>query len=639
MKRIILTMACLTGLFALCESQVVLREPLSVRQTGYSINATLDTESKKVIGNMQAFWVNMSPDTVGTVQLHMYLNAFRNQKTTFFSEGRGMMADLMRDSGYIEINEIKAGSGFDLYSSMHFISPDDGNEDDMTVLEIDLPDPCKPGDTVSLNIGFVSQLPKTAPRTGFNDNYFFVAQWFPKFGVFETEGMGDAVKAGWNCHQFHSHSEFYSNHSVYDVNITVPRNYVVGSGGLLLEEKENADSTKTLVYRAEDIVDFAWTAWPSYGVKNDVWKHVNITFLYPPDRKNQVERQMKSVKNSLEYLEAHVGPYPWPHLTFVDPPVKGGFAGGMEYTTLFTSTSLFGIPEWLHLPEMVTMHEFGHSYFMGILASNEFEEPWLDEGVNTYWEGRMIDHYYGSEGGMLSFGNLKISDKSLSRIPYVMSESRQAATNAENSWSYPAGTYSMMSYQKAGVILHTLEGVIGEEKMDEIFREYYRKWAFRHPSARDFIAVANEVFAGNPGNMYGPDLNWFFNQTLFGTDICDYKVVGFSNDEVTGSDSLFNSKVYLQRDGGIKLPVEVLIHFSSGKEIRETWDGINRTKEYAFEGADRINWVKIDPEYKIKLDINYVNNSSTDEPNRIPVRRIRNKMISFLQFFISFISI
>ncbi|HLN56685.1 MAG TPA: M1 family metallopeptidase [Bacteroidales bacterium] len=632
-------MACLTGLFALCPSQIVLKEPLSARQTGYSIDATLDTRSKTVLGTMKAFWVNMSQDIVGTVQLHMYLNAFRNKKSTFFSEGRGMMADLMRDSGYIDISEITDANGKDLNSAMHFISPDDGNSHDMTVLEVTLPVPCKPGDTVWLNMAFRSQLPKTGPRTGYNDNFFFVAQWFPKFGVYETAGMGDAVKSGWNCHQFHSHSEFYSNHSAYDVNITVPENFIVGSGGLLLEEKVNADSTKTLVYRAEDIVDFAWTAWPSYGVQNDVWKHVKITFLYPPDRKNQVARQMAAVKSSLEYLEAHVGPYPWPHLTFVDPPVKGSFSGGMEYTTLFTSTSLLGIPEFIRLPEMVTMHEFGHSYFMGILASNEFEEPWLDEGVNTYWEGRMIDHYYGREGGMLDFGNLKISDKSMSRMPYVISESRQAVTNAANSWSYPAGTYSMMSYQKAGVILHTLEGIIGEEKMDEIFREYYRKWAFRHPSGKDFIAVANQVVAGNPGNMYGPDLNWFFNQTIYGTEVCDYKVVGFSNDEVPGSDSAFISRAYLQRDGGMMLPVEVLIHFSSGKEINETWDGLSRTKEYAFKGTDRITWVKIDPEFKIMLDVNYVNNSASDEPDRIPVRRIRNKMISFLEFFISFISI
>ena len=153
---------------------------------------------------------------------------------------------------------------------------------------------------------------------------------------------------------------------------------------------------KTQVFRAEDIVDFAWTAWPGYAVFTDKWKHVNITLLIPEERKKQVERQFTAVKYALEYLDENVGPYPWPHLTFVDPPSIGSGAGGMEYTTLFTSESSYFMPAFLHMPEMVTVHEFGHAYFMGILASNEFEEPWLDEGVNSFWEERIMDHFYGA---------------------------------------------------------------------------------------------------------------------------------------------------------------------------------------------------------------------------------------------------
>ena len=197
----------------------------------------------------------------------------------------------------------------------------------------------------------------------------------------------------------------------------------------------------------------------------------------------------------------------------------------------------------------------------------------------------------------------------------------------------------MMSYHKAAVILHTLEGLLGEEKMDEIFREYYRKWAFRHPSGKDFIAVANEVVAGNTGNMYGPDLNWFFDQTLYGTEICDYKVVRFSSTKVLGTDSLYRSSVDLAREGGLKLPVDVLVHFDDGTERYEKWDGIARTKEIVFTGAAKVDWVKIDPEYKIMMDVNFINNSLSDNPDNIPVRRIRNKMISYFQFFLSITSL
>ena len=169
--------------------------------------------------------------------------------------------------------------------------------------------------------------------------------------------MRYATKGGWNCHQFHANSEFYSNHSVYDVKITLPKKYVVGTGGLLLNETDAGDGNKTLIYRAEDIVDFAWTAWPGYVVFKDEWNHVKITLLLPAGRENQSERQLKAVKNSLEYFTENVGPFPWPYLTFVDPPKKGDGAGGMEYTTLFTSASFSGVPEYLHLPEVVTIHE------------------------------------------------------------------------------------------------------------------------------------------------------------------------------------------------------------------------------------------------------------------------------------------
>jgi hypothetical protein len=400
MKKLLLVLIWSLVLENPLTAQIVLNKALSNRQTYYQIDATLDVTSKIVKGQMNAYWVNKSSDIVADVQLHMYLNAFSSTKSTFYKESGGDPGNKESDYGWIDILNISDREGTDLKSMLRYISPDDGNPDDKTVLRIVLPKPAEPGDSVFLYVNFESKLPSRIIRTGYSDDYFFVAQWFPKFGVYEPAGMRYATRGGWNCHQFHAHSEFYSNHSVYDVKITLPKEYVVGSGGLLIDENESGDS-KTLTYRAEDIVDFAWTAWPGYAVYTDQWKHVKITLLIPSVRKNQVDRQIQAVKNALEYLESNVGPYPWPHLTFVDPPSKGSGAGGMEYTTIFTSSSSFIMPSFYHLPEMVTIHEFGHSYFMGILASNEFEEPWLDEGINSFWEARIMDHYYGKNSGML----------------------------------------------------------------------------------------------------------------------------------------------------------------------------------------------------------------------------------------------
>ncbi len=639
-------------------AQIVLYEPLSDRLTGYRIEAVLNTAEKTVSGKMDAYWVNSSNDFVPDVRLHMYLNAFSSNKTTFYRESGGSPGYNKKDVGWIRIISIFDRKGTDLSSSMKYISPDDGNPDDRTVLQIILPELVKPGDTMFIKAEFESKLPSNIRRTGYNDDFFFVAQWFPKFGVYEPAGMRYALKGGWNCHQFHSTSEFYANHSVYDVTITLPDDYVAGTCGMILSEKDNGDGTKTLVTRAEDIVDYAWTAWPGYAVYNDKWNHVSITFLSPPERKAQVQRHLSAVKNALEYLEANVGPYPWPHLTFVDPPAKGSGAGGMEYTTLFTTMSVYGLPDYILLPEMVTVHEFGHAYFMGILASNEFEEPWLDEGVNSYWEERIMDHYYGGGAGMINHPLLKISDRSTGRAAYVMSASRQAENNARWSWDYPHGTYSMLSYKKAATWLNTLTGIIGEETMNEAFREYYRQWAFKHPSGKDFINVFNKIVPEIHGNKFGTDLNWFFDQTLYGTGICDFKVVNILNQKIRDfegmfviddsinvvkgnlkDDTLYFSTVQLQRDGELILPVDVLIHFDDGSSITEQWDGKSRVKDFSYTGTRKIQWVKIDPEYKNLMDIDFINNSMTIKPDNKPVSSIFRKLVILLLFFIDFISL
>ena len=640
-------------------SQIVNKEPLSARQTYYKIDVRLDPDSKIVTGEMDAYWVNKSNDFVPDIRLHLYMNAFKSNKTTF-NKGAGMnLAGKKEDFGWIDLKRFEDGDGTDLLGRMTYISPDDNNPDDQTVIQIVMEKPAKPGDTVFIKVGFETRLPKGSFRTGYADDYFFVAQWFPKFGVYESEGMRYAVTGAWNCHQFHRNSEFYSNHSVYDVNITLPSDYVAGSGGLLMKEELNPDGkNKTLTYRAEDIVDFAWTAWPGYAVYNDEWEHVKITLLIPHIRKNQVDRQFVAVKNALEYLTENVGPFPWPHLTFVDPPTRGAFAGGMEYTTLFTSASGDNMPEFIHLPELVTVHEFGHAYFMGILASNEFEEPWLDEGVNSFWEARIMDHYWGENSGLLDHPLLKIADKSVSRAAYVGSPNRHVTSNHEFSWNYPHGTYSMMSYNKAATILYTLMGLIGEETTNEVFREYYRRWAFKHPSGRDFINVVSEVVTGIHGDKFGTDMNWFFDQTLYGTGVVDYKVSRYSNSKirdfkgvvseadsqrfvtnVTKDDTIYKSTVQLSRPGDIILPVEVLVHFDNGDSIMEKWDGKERYKDFTYTGTRQIDWVKLDPEYKLRMDINFVNNSVTDNPDLVPIRRYTNKLIIFMQYFLNFISL
>ncbi len=645
----LMTLFVSSGLFA----GLLPIEPLSQRITGYKMEISLDEKSALITGSIESFWVNTSPDTVGEARLHMYMNAFRSNRSTYFGISGTQPSKSKDDYGWVDFLEAYDNNGNDLMPVMKYIAPDDGNQYDKTVLKIDLPVPVAPGDTLEIKGSFETKLPSTIMRTGYNKDFFFVAQWFPKFGVFEPNRYDGTW--GWNCHQFHPNSEFYSNHSIYDVTITIPDKYVVGAGGQILNEESLPDGFKRLKYRAEDIVDFAWTAWPQYEIYHDRWNHIAITLLIAPGRKAFVGRHMEAVKNTLEYLTERVGPYPWTHMTVVDPPVSGMGSGGMEYTTLFTSVGLHYMPRWAYIPEIVTAHELGHAWFMGILASNEFEEPWLDEGVNSFWEQRIMDHYYGNGYGLASSRLLKISDRSFGRAQYVLSGVRQVTDNTSYSWQYPQGSYGMMSYQKASLWLHSLMGIIGEETMDEIFREYYRRWSFRHPGRQDFIDVVNDVVKERHGDKYGENMDWFFRNTLYSTGICDYKVHNFYRRSVypysgieregdttvlfrsEGSDNIitFRSVVELQRLGEVILPVEVRIGMSDGEVITMMWDGRDRYKNFVFEFTEdkSVAWVKLDPDFRNPLDVNIRNNSLTRDPDRKPLLRFARKLTLMVQMF------
>jgi hypothetical protein len=650
MKRF--AFAVLLCLPIILTGQVIFQSPLSARLTGYDIDAVLNTVTHTVSGDMTAWWVNNSTKPVGDVMMHMYLNAFCSNKSSFAVQGRWSPAG---DDGWgwVRIRSISDHRGNDLSDSVSFRSPDDGNIHDRTVVQVVLPEPVLPGDTLRFRIVFDSKLPSPIVRTGYAGDFHFVAQWFPKFGVYETAGMRQRESDGWNCHQFHPNSEFYANHSVYNVAVTMPKEYVAGSGGVLVEEIDLGDSLKKVVWRAEDIVDFAWTAWPGYKELKKKWRDVDITLLTSEKGLKKADNQFDAVIYALEYLDERVGPYPWPHLTFVDPPLSGSGAGGMEYTTIFTSAGGGVVPSFLRMAEMVTIHEFGHAYFMGILASNEFEEPWLDEGVNSYWEQRIVDHYYGDGYGLISLPFIRLSDADQGRLGYISSPSRAISTNDLPSWLYPHGTYGMMSYNKAAAWLHTLEGLIGTETMDNVFREYYRRWGFRHPSGRDFIAVVNDVVTQEHGGRFGENMDWYFDQVLYGNGICDYRISGVTTHKIRSyagivdgdsvkytrsdrtSDTLYISRVSIERLGGITLPVEVLVGFENGGEVLESWDGKSSFKDFEYTGSRKVIWAKIDPYDKIDIDVDRINNSWSSVHKFPAARRMANKFVLLMQMMIS----
>jgi hypothetical protein len=432
----------------------------------------------------------------------------------------------------------------------------------------------------------------------------------------------------------------------------VPKIYKVGAVGILQNEKQNSDGTKTLTFHAEDVIDFAWTASPRYKIAEAKWKNVKIKVFLQPEHYSQADRHINSAINALEYFDKYLGKYPYSNLTIVDPPLRGQGSGGMEYPTFITAGCFWGTPLGIKLTEVVVVHEFGHNYFMGMLATNEFEEAWMDEGFNTYYETRVMDKYYGKSTSSINLLGICAGDGEYIRAGYTGMSNPKVAPDFLNSWQYNDGGYNDITYSKTSAWMSTLEGLLGQKIMDEVMQTYFEKWKFKHPCGKDFIAVVNDVVHKEYGNKFGDNMNWFFDEVLYGTNICDYKLsyISVENIEMPQGvyDSLsakkyykptsgqnnkpvYNSKVVIARLGEVIMPVEILVHVDNGKEILETWDGKDRTYDLIYNKPEKVVWAKVDPYNKIVMDVNRINNSYTTEPESTVVNKYFTKFLFWVE--------
>jgi len=367
-----------------------------------------------------------------------------------------------------------------------------------------------------------------------------------------------------------------------------------------------------------------------------------------PEHSGQVQRYLEATKNAMEYMQKNVGDYPYQHITVVDVPYYASDAGGMEYPMLFTVSSFQHMPSGIRIPEATIVHEFVHNYFMAVVATNEFEEAWLDEGITSFYEGEIMDHYYG-EGSLYNIFGFRKNDTEEMRTGYTQSYNPSISVIDNYAWKYPTYTYETMVYCKAATMMQTLKGLMGEEHFNDAMRNYYSKYKFGHPSGRDFIAVVNQEVATMNNQYIGNNLNWFFDQILRSDDVCDYKLTKIVNREVynvshgffdLGIEKLFvdndstsqiKSSIFVQRMGTMKIPVEVLVTFDDGSTQLLHWDGQGRCKEFVIAGINRVVSAQIDPEGKVACDIDLLNNSVSIESIPNPVWKYAVKFLFWLE--------
>jgi hypothetical protein len=611
--------------------------PMSQRVVHYEIDAKYDAAKHTVDATEVLTYHNLTGQALDHFPFHLYQNAFQ-PNSTFVREAK---VAGNRDTAYDEwkakeygsedIKSLEVVGQGDLTSQVRYIQPDDGNKDDKTVVEVHLPKPIAPGEYVQFKIAFETKFPETQARSGWKRDFVLGGQWFPKVGVWWHDA--------WNCHQYHAMTEFFADFGVYDVKLTVPQYEVLGASGVKVGEISNADGTKTATYHGDDIHDFAWTASPRYKVKEDgVFQGqmgpVQMRILMQPAHWSQAERHEKILRESLDHFERWYGPYPYKMITLVDPEPDSA-AGGMEYPTFITGDSNWFMPEGLRLPEVVVEHEFGHQYWYGMVATNEFEDAWMDEGINSYTEVKVLDSILGKNTTIVNLAGATLGEREVQRLGYASAADLDPiAQKAYDFYSF--GSYGGITYGKTASVLLTLESIIGEDTMAKAMRTYFMKYRFTHPTKEDFLKTIEEVS--------GRDLRWYFNQAIYGSPVMDYKVLKVESFPVNwfeenksaskkdDKDTVYRSYVWLQRKEDFVMPVDVEVKFENGEKVREHWDGVSRWTEFTYEKKSKVESAEIDPDQKIQIDRNDFNNSYTAEAHVKPRWKISNYWLFMTQW-------
>ncbi len=537
---------CLTNQF----SQVLYSQDSYWQQElQYMIDIKLNDTDHTLDGFLDLQYTNRSPDTLVFIWFHLWPNAYKNDKTAFSDQ----LLENGRTDFYFSNKEKKGYINRMDFRVNDMVAKTEDHPNHIDIIRVMLPQPLAPQKSIRITTPFHVQLPYTFSRGGHEGQTYQVTQWYPKPAVYDHKG--------WHPMPYLDQGEFYSEFGSYEVKISLPKNYVVAATGELQNEEEkgwlrevsrqepvssrqsavashqsknpkpktqnsklkiqnlkppsdqviragktsvipSSPELKTLVYKQDRVHDFAWFADKRFIVNYDSLKLssgrlIDVYSFYTPEQIPFWKNSVKFIKDAIIYLSAWIGEYPYNVVSAVQG--KQGFVGGMEYPTI---TILSAMKDEGSI-EKILFHEVGHNWFYGILANNERQNAWLDEGMNSYYDDR-----YSKENQRVP-AEVK---KSQSRLPEDWEKlifETAASVKADQPVQIPSDqfhpiNYQLMNYVKAREWMKNLEKYLGKAQMDSSMREYYRRWQFKHPYPEDFRQVLTEVS--------GKNLDSFFHQ-------------------------------------------------------------------------------------------------------------------------------
>ena len=599
-------------IFLLFTNVLVAQSTYFQQQVNYSIDVKLDDENHFLHGNISIEYTNNSSSDLSFIYFHLWPNAYKNVNTAFAKQKledgstRFFYADEDK-RGYMDSLDFQI-------DGQRLVWQEDLEHADIAI--VNLPKALKPGETTTIVTPFRVKIPSSFSRLGHVGQSYQMTQWYPKPAVYDA--------TGWHPMPYLDMGEFYSEFGSFDVKITLPQNYVVGATGVLqteselkyLEEKVAAtnaiindddqllkkqdfppsvDEWKTIRYTADNIHDFAWFADKRFYVQKEVatlksGKKVDAWAMFTYKEAKLWREGANYVKRAVEYYSERVGEYPYPHATAIQSALSAG--AGMEYP-MITVIGLSGDAKSL---DQVITHEVGHNWFYGILGSNERDYPWMDEGLNSFYEDAYMTKYYGENMTLSSLGlndgllrligayDNPLADD-LGYLAYLYQKRRGAHVPVStHSAEMTQINYGINAYIYTAYLLRYLEAYLGQEVYDKGMQAYYEKFEFKHPQPADLAAVYQEVS--------GKDLTWFFGDLMTTNKRLDYAIANLKSNDGKNILTLTNK-------GQINAPV-VVHGLKDGAVVFEKWvEGFGGSKEVEVAAAEQyiIDFYYKMPEY------------------------------------------
>jgi hypothetical protein len=509
------------------------------------IRVSLDDQTHSLSGNIFIEYTNNSNLALDTIYLHLWANAFQSKSSAFTKQKLRH-----KDSNFYFTDEKNMGG----YDSLQFkiegvpakwaFHPK-YNDVAYILLEKSL----KPEESTTISSGFKLKIPGQFSRLGYEKNpkkdldpfqSYQITQWFPKPAVFDA--------SGWHPMPYLDMGEFYSEFGDYDVTITLPENYMVAATGELLTTSEleriqkrieytddfltsnrkeiegisASGKKKTIRFIAENVHDFAWFANKSFLIKEgkitiDQGESIKSQVFFLPDERNTWKQSLEYLERGTRFYIDKVGPYPYSKVAVVQGPLLAG--GGMEYPMITIISEGSGGKS---LDQVIT-HEIGHNWFYGILAFNEREYPWMDEGINSYYDHRYSKHNYPPKESKFWAPRVirTALDSKLEHIYHEFAHSKALAQPSDlHSNEFTLTNYFLGAYENPARAFTYLEKYLGTALFDSVMQSFYKKWALKHPGPNDLISHFERET--------GKDLSWFFEGMIGDTRSFDYGIKSVS---------------------------------------------------------------------------------------------------------------